>query len=105
MSLSVFTPVWSSWCVQPGGKEGTHAAEGAMKPEALVSGAASRQKDHLGPFQAPALAVLLTLWSAPAAPPAQLLTECAFAGSWCCGGSGTSCFWQPRAAGLIHHGS
>lgn len=73
VSLLVFTSVWSSRRVQPGGKEGTCAAEGAVKPEALVSGAAGCQKDHPGSFQAFALAVLLTLWSAPSPAPAQLL--------------------------------
>lgn len=69
--------MWLSWCLQPSGKEDTRAAEGAMKPEALVLRDDGCQKEYLAPFQALALVVLLTLWSVPSPVPTQLL-----AGFW-----------------------
>lgn len=109
--LLVFTSVWSSRHIQPGGKEGACTAEGAVKHEApLLLGAAGCQKDlgcqkeDLAPFQALASATLLTLWFAPFLAASQLLAGFLW-GLLVCGGSRTSCFWWLQAAGSIHCGS
>lgn len=111
VSLLVFTSVWSSRHIQPGGKEGSCTAEGAVKHEApLLLGAAGCQEDlgcqkeDLAPFQALVSATLLTLWFAPFLAASQLLAGFLW-GLLICGGSRTSCFWWLQAARSIHCGS